>query len=92
MRVDFTSAAANEYSEALEYYGSRHGEVGERFDTEVQRASRLIAEYPHGWPVERGEIRRFVLHTFPFKLLYAIEEDRVLVLAVMHMRQRPREL
>lgn len=31
-----------------------------------------IAAYPKAWSVERGEIRKCLLHKFPYKLLYSI--------------------
>jgi hypothetical protein len=52
----------------LEYSG-----LGGRFKEEVGRAALRIAEYPRAWSVERGDVRKCLLHKFPYKLLYSIE-------------------
>ena len=36
-----------------------------------------------------GDIRRFVLNRFPYKLLYAIEGEVVVIVAVMHQHRHP---
>jgi hypothetical protein len=41
------------------------------------------------WSVERGEIRKCLLHKFPYKLLYSIEADHILILAVAHQHREP---
>ncbi|MDP2208100.1 MAG: type II toxin-antitoxin system RelE/ParE family toxin [Bacteroidota bacterium] len=48
-----------------------------------------IAEHPQAWSVERGDVRKCLLHKFPYKLLYSIEEDHIFVLAVAHQHRRP---
>ncbi len=35
-------------------------------------------------------LRRRILRRFPFELLYAIEAERIVIVAVAHLRRRPR--
>jgi hypothetical protein len=51
--------------------------------------SRLIGERPLAWTEIDPGVRRAVLRRFPYSLIYAVEPDEVLILAVSHHR-RPR--
>ena len=35
------------------------------------------------------EVRRSFIHQFPYAVFYRVEEDRVVVIAVMHTRRDP---
>jgi len=48
-----------------------------------------ISAYPEGWSKEKGEIRKCLLHRFPYKLLYSIEQDHIFIIAVAHLHRRP---
>lgn len=41
------------------------------------------------WHILEGEIRRCLTNRFPFGILYSVEADRVLILAVMHLHRDP---
>jgi toxin ParE2 len=52
-------------------------------------AAKRIAEYPETWSLERGDIRKCLLHKFPYKLLYSIEKDHIIIIAVAHQHRKP---
>ncbi|HCS92743.1 MAG: type II toxin-antitoxin system RelE/ParE family toxin [Thiohalocapsa sp. PB-PSB1] len=89
MRVVFSRLAKQELDDATHYYEIELQGLGKRFRQEVRKAAKRIAEYPKAWSVERGEIRKCLLHKFPYKLLYSIEEDHIFVIAVAHQHRRP---
>jgi len=41
----------------MEYQG-----LGNRFREEVRKAAKRISEYPEAWSVERGDVRKCILH------------------------------
>lgn len=89
MRVIFTRIARQELDAAVRYYELEYSGLGRRFREEVKKAALRIAEYPQAWSTERGEIRKCLLHKFPYKLLYSVEEDHILVIAVAHQHRKP---
>ncbi len=89
MRVVFSAIAKQELIDAANYYELEYASLGRRFKQEVKKAAMRIAAYPKAWSVERGEIRKCLLHKFPYKLLYSIENDHILVLAVAHQHRKP---
>ncbi len=89
MRVIFTKYAKQELEDAARYYELEYAGLGKGFKEEVRRAALRIAEYPQAWSLERGDVRKCLLHKFPYKLLYSTEEDHILVIAVAHQHRRP---
>ena len=89
MRVVFSKLAQQELDDASFYYEVELQGLGKRFREEVRKAIRRIARYPEAWSVERGEVRKCLLHKFPYKLLYSIEEDHIFIIAVAHQHRKP---
>jgi len=89
MRVIFSKYAKQELEDAVHYYELEYTGLGKRFREEVRMAALRIAEYPQAWSAEQGDVRKCLLHKFPYKLLYSIEEDHVFVIAVAHQHRKP---
>jgi plasmid stabilization system protein ParE len=89
MRVIFSKYARQELDDATHYYEIEYQGLGKRFRDEVQKAAKRISEYPESWSVERGAVRKCILHKFPYKLLYSIESNHVFIIAVAHQHRRP---
>ncbi|MCI0571818.1 MAG: type II toxin-antitoxin system RelE/ParE family toxin [Myxococcaceae bacterium] len=74
---------------ATRFYDGEAPGLGEEFLAEVQRTFARLASTPElGAPTARGA-RRVLLHRFPYAVIYQIEPERVLVLAVGHQRRHP---
>lgn len=89
MRVIFTRLARQELEDAIRYYELEYSGLGRRFKEEVRKSALRIATYPEAWSIERGEIRKCLLHKFPYKLMYSVEENHILVIAVAHQHRKP---
>ena len=89
MKVIFSKYARQELDDATQYYEIEYQGLGKRFRDEVRKAAKRISEYPEAWSVERGEIRKCILHKFPYKLLYSVETSHVFIIAVAHQHRRP---
>jgi len=89
MRVIFTKIARQELEDTVRYYDLEYSGLGRRFKEEVRKAALRISEYPKAWSIERGEVRKGLLHKFPYKLMYSVEEDHILVIAVAHQHRKP---
>lgn len=55
----------------------------------VEHAIQQIVETPERWPVLDDEIRRCLTRVFPYAVLYSIEPDYVLIVALMHNHREP---
>jgi len=89
MRVIFSKFAKQEIDDATRYYEVEFRGLGKQFRDEIKKAARRVVVYPEAWSVERGDIRKCLLHKFPYKLLYSIEEDHIFIIAVVHQHRKP---
>jgi len=89
MNSVFLPEAEKEFREAGRYYENEAPGVGLAFIIEVHKAVTDIVAHPLGFPKVRESIRKKVLNHFPYNVLYSIEADLVVVVAVAHQKRRP---
>ena len=86
----FDLAALAEYEAAARYYAARQPALGVRFIASIEAAIALICDEPECWRIFAGrEVRRALSRTFPYSILYTIESDHILVVAVAHSSREP---
>jgi toxin ParE1/3/4 len=90
MNFEFLPEAEEEFREAARYYETEAPGVGITFITAVRRAVGLVAENPYAAVSVGGGIRKKVLTHFPYNILYAVEPESILIVAVAHHKRRPR--
>jgi plasmid stabilization system protein ParE len=88
--VRYHQAAEDELLNEIGYLELRVPGLGRRFYAEVRRAESLIAQFPESAQEVLPGIRKHTLHKFRFSLIYSIEKDGLLILAVAHHSRRPR--
>ena len=89
MNVIFDDLATEEFNDAVEYYEFEVEGLGKRFKEEINRVLRTIKRFPEIGFVEEGDIRRYIVHKFPYKILYSIEKDYIYIVAIAHMHREP---
>ena len=89
MKVIFDKLAILEIDDASEFYELEVQGLGTRFREEVKLGIRRICEYPLAWTKEKGDVRKYILYKFPYKILYSIEKDYIYIIAIAHGHRRP---
>jgi toxin ParE1/3/4 len=90
MRFEFHPLALAEYEDATRYYAGCQPGLEQRFMVAVERAIELIVAAPERWPILEADVRRCLTRVFPHVILYTVEIDHVLIIAVMHSHREPR--
>lgn len=88
--VEFHPDAAVEVVAAREWYEARSPSAAKAFAGEFDRAMATIVEAPHRWPKDKHGLHRYLLHRFPFSIVYRMEDRGIRVIAVAHGHRRPR--
>ena len=89
MEIVFDKLAQLELEDASEYYELEVPGLGVQFREEIKRGISRIREYPDAWAKEKGDVRRYLLYRFPYKILYSIEKNYIYVIAIAHCHRRP---
>jgi plasmid stabilization system protein ParE len=87
--VRFLRPAEKEMMDAAHYYELQAAGLGLAFIDKLDSAIQDIAEAPDRWPIIRSNIRRRLVHRFPYGIMYRIDLDEVLILATMHLHRHP---
>ena len=89
MRFEFHPESLAEYEAASHYYSGRQTGLDLQFVACVEEAIESILEDPRRRRVFDEDIRRCLTRVFPYGVLYTIEADFVLIVAVAHSSRRP---
>lgn len=95
MRVTFDTEARDEFLEGVDYYEQLDEGLGRRFLDEVVAVSARLAERPALFVAvvrvgARFVVRRALLDSFPYAIVFVQRADEIRVLAVAHQRRLPR--
>ena len=89
MKYVFHPEALTEYAEAVRYYTEQRVEVAQAFINAIEDTVDRIRESPTRYIAVDDEVRRCMTRRFPYGILYTIEQDYILILAVMHCSREP---
>ena len=89
MKYKFHPDALEEYREAAIWYANREQEIGLRFIANIEDAIHRVVETPTRWRILDEDVRRCLVHLFPYAILYTIEDNFILIVAVMHLSREP---
>lgn len=76
--------------EASLWYQKQQVGLGDKFLDEIQQSVKRIGENPYLYLVVHKNVRRTLLHKFPFALYYFVEENSLIIIAVMHGSRHPK--
>lgn len=89
MKYSFHPSARIELNEAVHYYeGIRKG-LGAEFVKEIYSTLQRITDFPEAWTPLSENTRRCLTKRFPYGLIYQIQDDQILIIAVMQQNRKP---
>ena len=88
--VTFLPAANQDFHEAYNWYHTASPRAAAGFEAAVEVALSSLAASPLRWPSYDERHRFYVLRRYPFKLVYRVIDDRVLIVAVAHLKRSPK--
>jgi toxin ParE1/3/4 len=83
-------AAEADLAEAKAWYEKNRRGWSERFRMRVEEAFERIGRIPELHAEIYKSVRRTFINQFPYAVFYRVEENRIVVVAVMHTRRNPR--
>jgi plasmid stabilization system protein ParE len=87
--IRFDPDARAEFLGDVEYYEGCQPGLGRRFREAVEAAFEQIGETPFRFRVYHDPFRRCLLKKFPHAVIYSIEPEFILVIAVAHLKRKP---
>lgn len=89
MRARFLKPAEAEVDEAVTYFDEQRTGLGERFEQDLLATVSFVTTHPFsGKPISKL-VRKFPLRTFKYNLVYVLDDEELIIVAVAHHRRRP---
>jgi toxin ParE1/3/4 len=89
MLLMFHPEALAEFEAGVRHYELQQPGLGERFIASIETALDNVISAPMRWPELTTGVYRHLARVFPYAVLYAVESDRVFILATMHCHRTP---
>ena len=89
LAVEYLDEALDEAEAAARWYAERSAVAALGFSDEIDAAISAIEQFPEAWPLFEHSTRRYLLRRYPFSVIYRIDPQRILVVAVAHAHRRP---
>lgn len=89
--IDIKPIALLDIDEAIDWYEKKLEGLGEIFLAKIDEAFIRISDNPQAHQIVHDPVRRILLKTFPYKVLYLIKDDRtIIIIAVIHLKRSRR--
>jgi plasmid stabilization system protein ParE len=88
--VSFTTAARVELIEAQDWYEGELSGLGRRFRRAIDELVERLSANPRQFPVVYKNVRRALLHQFPYSLFFVIDDESLLIIACFHASRNPK--
>lgn len=89
MNVRFLTLAEQDIADTVLWCEETQPGTGVDFLTTLDQAVQLIKKFPFLGEEIEPEIRRCLFERFPYALIYGIEDQTIIVIAVAHTRRDP---
>jgi len=89
LKLHFLDIAQAELDDTIGWYEAESSGLGRIFLTEVLASLERIKAFPQAWHELGHEIRRCQTRRFPYGVIYAVENETVVVLAIAHLHRKP---
>lgn len=87
--IDFLSGARSDFDESFEWYAERSTQPAVRFAAAVDAALGRVAANPAQFASPDGVHRECPVKKLPFRIVYRLVDNRVLIVAIAHAKRRP---
>jgi plasmid stabilization system protein ParE len=89
VKYGFHVDAQGDYTDAIHYYLGVDPRLAEGFMSEIEHGINAIRRNPLTWQIIEDDVRRYLVHRFPFGIYYTYENDSITIWAVMHLSREP---
>ena len=90
MKLIISKKAQNEIELSEEYYNLQKENLGKEFKNDVKHLTLNILDFPNLYPTIKNDIKRCLLHKFPYSIFYAIRNNTIIILSVAHQNKKPK--
>jgi hypothetical protein len=89
MTIEFHPGAKQEFADAVDNYDAGASGLGDDLIAAVEEAIARIEKFLFAWAQLSANTRRCRTARFPYGVIYQIIEQKIFIVAVMHLHRAP---
>lgn len=89
MKIQIHELAAIEFDDAVKWYELQSEGLGERFKAATKQKIEKISQNPRWFTIETEDVYKAYVPKFPYKILYTVEADSIIIWAIAHLHRKP---
>ena len=89
MRARFLRPAEAEVDDAVRYFDEQRDGLGHRFEQDLIQTITFVTDHPFTGMALTSNVRKFRLRTFRYNIIYVVDGDELVIVAVAHHRRHP---
>ena len=86
---DILHEAEIELRDAIAYYEAKCPGLGLDFESEVEHSVDVIKRFPKLCPLREDGTRRYLMHRFPYVIVYTYIKISIWIISIAHCKRRP---
>lgn len=86
-RIILRPEAEDDLGKAFSWYEDKRKGLGYDFLLHIDAGMRFIKRNPEIHPTEYKDTRKHLIKRFPYKIIYLVEKDKIVVLAIIHSKR-----
>lgn len=90
-KLTFRFEAELDLEETAKWYEKQKQNLGIDFLDEVEKKAKLIESNPFLFEKVYKSLHRVVIERFPFNIFYFVEDNSVIIIAVVHGSRHPKK-
>jgi plasmid stabilization system protein ParE len=83
--------AQAEFDQGVDWYEQQRPGLGQDFIDSIRDVTNRISATPEAHAITYKDVRQAVVRRFPYNVLYRVETDRIVVVAVFHTSRNPKD-
>ena len=89
--ISLTQKSEQEFIDAVIYYETQQRGLGERFQNSINILLNNICKNPFAYQRKFKHYREAISKPFPYLVVYEINENEIVVVAIFHAKQNPKK-
>ena len=61
----------------------------EQHSSKKLRNGKRISKYPKAWPVVDNDIRKYIMHKYPYSIYYSVDKNNLHIVVIAHQHRKP---
>ena len=87
--IEISDEAEIDFDKSYEYYFEDNPKVADTFFKKINISLEDIKQDPFTFPIVYKEVRKYLVHKFPFIIYYQIVNSTIKVIAIFHTSRNP---